>query len=175
MRAHLSGGRPGRLALLVTAATYVVALAWAAAVLPERVPSHFDAAGRVDDWSSRTTVLAAWVGIGVLVLGGIPLLTRALSGGDGTWVNLPPGWKEHWFAPERRAEFRVRLQDDMEAFTALTAVLLLAVLGLTTWVGTTGRDGVPWWVLAGLVGGYLALTAAWVVRVRARYRPSEAS
>ncbi|WP_210649499.1 DUF1648 domain-containing protein [Nocardioides sp. SYSU D00065] len=171
MRARLSGGRPGRLALLVTAAAYVVALAWAAAVLPERVPSHFDAAGRVDDWSSRPAALVAWAGIGVLVLGGIPLLTRALSAGDGRWVNLPPGWKDHWFAPERRAEFRDRLQDDTEASTALTGVLLLAVLGLTTWVGTTGRDEVPWWVLAGLVGGYLALTAAWALRVRARYRP----
>ena len=45
--------RPGRLALLLVSAAYVVALVWACTLLPDRVPSHFDAAGRVDDWSSR--------------------------------------------------------------------------------------------------------------------------
>ena len=68
--------RPGRLALLLVTAAYVVALAWAALVLPERVPSHFDAAGRVDDWSSRTGTLVFWVAIGLVVLAGIPLLAR---------------------------------------------------------------------------------------------------
>lgn len=166
--------RSGRLALLVTATAYVLALAWAAAVLPDRVPSHFDAGGRVDGWSSRTPMLATWSVIGLVVLAGIPTLTRILTSGDGTRVNLPQESKDHWFAPERRAEFRVRFQDDIEGFTALTALLLVAMLALTTWVGTTGRDRVPWWVLVGLVGGYLVLTGIWVVRLLGRYRPPPA-
>ena len=100
--------RPGRLALLLVTAAYVVALAWAALVLPGRVPSHFDAAGRVDDWSSRTGTLVFWVAVGLVVLAGIPLLARLVSAGDGTWINMPQRSKDHWFAPERRAEFRVR-------------------------------------------------------------------
>ena len=96
--------RPGRLALLLVTAAYVVALAWAALVLPERVPSHFDAAGRVDDWSSRTGTLVFWVAVGLVVLAGIPLLARLVSAGDGTWINMPQRSKDHWFAPERRAE-----------------------------------------------------------------------
>ena len=166
--------RPGRLALLLVTAAYVVALAWAALVLPERVPSHFDAAGRVDDWSSRTATLLFWVAVGLVVLAGIPLLARLVSAGDGTWVNMPQRSKDYWFAPERRAEFRVRFQDDLEGFSALTGVLLLSALAITTRVGATGRDGVPWWVLAGLVGGYLALTAVWTVRLLRKYRPPSA-
>ena len=111
--------RPGRLALTVVATAYVVALAWAALVLPDQVPAHFDAAGRVDDWSSRGGVLVFWAAVGVVVLAGIPALTRALTAGDGTWVNMPRATKDYWFAPERRAEFGVRFQDDMEAFSAL--------------------------------------------------------
>ena len=83
---------------------------------------------------------------------------------------MPQRSKDYWFAPERRAEFRVRFQDDMEGFIALTAVLLVALLGVTTWVGTTSRDGVPWWVFVLLLGGYLAATAGWTVRLLRSYR-----
>ena len=144
--------RRGRRALALVAAAYVVALVWASLVLPEQVPSHFDAAGRVDDWSSRTGTLVFWAVIGLVVLIGIPALTRALAAGDGTWVNMPRASKDYWFAPERRAEFAVRFRDDIEAFTALTGALLVSGLVLTTWVGTSGRDAVPWWVLGAGMG-----------------------
>lgn len=75
--------RRGRLALLLASTAYVVALVWAALLLPDRVPSHFDAAGRVDDWSSRTSLLVTYAVIGLFVLVGIPALTRALISGDG--------------------------------------------------------------------------------------------
>ncbi|MBC2931807.1 DUF1648 domain-containing protein [Nocardioides sp. zg-1228] len=161
----------GRRALLVVGAAYVAALAWAAVVLPDRVPTHFDAAGRVDEWSSRTALMVTWVVLGVVVLAGIPALTRALTAGDGTWVNMPQASKDYWFAPERRAEFAVRFQDDMEAVTALTGALLVAALVLTTRVGVTGRDGAPSWAFPVLVGGYLVLTALWTVRLLRAYRP----
>jgi uncharacterized membrane protein len=163
--------RPGRLALLLVSAAYVVALVWAGTLLPDRVPSHFDAAGRVDDWSSRTSLLVVFTAIGLVVLVGIPALTRALTAGDGTWINMPQASKDYWLAPERRDEFRVRFGDDIEAFTALTGVLMTIVLGLTTWVGVTGRDAVPWWVFVVLTGSYLALTAVWTVRLLRAYRP----
>ncbi|SEB80090.1 Protein of unknown function [Nocardioides exalbidus] len=163
--------RRGRRALLVTTAAYVVALAWSAAVLPERVPSHFDGSGRVDAWSSRGSLVLLWVVVGLVVVVGIPVLTRLALRGDGTWVNLPRATKDHWFAPSRRDEFRARFQDDMEGFVALTTVLLVVVMGLTTWVGAAGRDGVPWWVFAVVVGAYLVATALWVVRLLRAYAP----
>ncbi len=166
--------RPGRLSLVVTATAYVVALVWSALVLPERVPSHFDGSGQVDEWSSRTSLVLVWVAVGLGVLIGIPFLSRLALAGDGTWVNMPQRSKDYWFAPERRDEFRGRFSDDIEGFTALTGVLLVAILALTTWVGATGRDGVPAWAFVVLVGGYLALTAVWVARLLRSYRPPEA-
>lgn len=163
--------RPGRLALVVSATAYVVALAWSALVLPDRVPSHFDAAGRADDWTSRPTMVVFWAAMGLVVLVAMPALTRLAAAGDGTWVNMPQRSKDYWFAPERRAEFRVRFGDDLEGFAALTGVLLTALLALTTWVATTGRDGAPWWAFAGLTGAYLAATAVWTVRLLRAYRP----
>lgn len=163
--------RNGRLALVLSATAYVVVLVWSALVLPERVPAHFDASGQVDDWTSRTAMVAFWVVIGAVVLVGMPALTRLAASGDGTWVNMPQRSKDYWFAPERRAEFRVRFGDDLEGFAALTGLLLTALLALTTWVATTGRDGLPWWVFVVLTGGFLLATAVWTVRLLRRYRP----
>lgn len=163
--------RTGRAALLLSATAYVVVLAWSALVLPDRVPSHFDGSGRVDDWTSRTAMVIFWVAMGLVVLVAMPALTRLAAAGDGTWVNMPQRSKDYWFAPERRAEFRVRFGDDLEGFAALTGVLMTAVLALTTWVATTGRVDAPWWVFVALTGAYLAATAVWVVRLLRAYRP----
>lgn len=163
--------RRGRLALVLSATAYVVVLGWSALVLPDRVPSHFDAAGRTDDWTSRTTMVAFWAVMGLLVLVAMPALTRLAAAGDGTWVNMPQRSKDYWFEPERRAEFRVRFGDDLDGFAALTGVLMTALLALTTWVATTARDGAPWWAFAGLTGAYVVATAVWTVRLLRRYRP----
>jgi hypothetical protein len=128
----------------------------------------------VDDWSSRAGTLVFWSLVGLVVLAGIPALSRALLRGDGTWINMPQASKDHWLAPERRAGFRVRFQDDMESLSALTGVLLVGALAITTAVATTGRDGAPWWVFGCLVGGYLVLTALWTVRLLRTYRPPDA-
>jgi uncharacterized membrane protein len=148
-----------------------VGLVWSALVLPARVPAHFDASGRVDGWTSRTAMLAFWVVVGVVVLAGMPALTRLVTRGDGTWVNMPQRSKDYWFAPERREEFRVRFGDDIEEFSAITGVLLTAVVAISTWVGTSGRDGVPWWVLAGLTAAYVVAMVVWTVRLLRAYRP----
>lgn len=162
--------RSGRQALLITSAAYVVALAWSALVLPERVPSHFDGSGRVDDWTARTSMLAFWAVVGVVVLLGMPALTRLVSAGDGSWVNMPQRSKDYWFAAERRVEFRTRFQDDVEGFTAITALLLVGAVTMSTWVGTTGRDSVPGWVFVVSLGLYLLATVVWTVRLLRKYR-----
>lgn len=165
--------RHGRPALLLVATAYVVALVSAAVVLPERVPAHFDASGQVDEWSSRGSMIVVWAAIGLVVLVGVPVLGRLATAGDGTWVNMPQRSKDYWFAPERRAEFRVRFQDDMEGFAALTGLLLVGLLVLTTWVGVTGRDAAPWWVFVLAIGLYLAATVVWTVRLLRAYRPPD--
>lgn len=163
--------RPGRAALLAVTGAYVLAVGWSAVVLPAQVPSHFDATGRVDATTARGAMLLFWVGLGVVVLAGVPWLTRLVSRGDGTWVNMPAASKAYWFAPERREEFRRRFGDDIEGFTAMTGCLPLALVATTTWVATSGRDEAPGWSLPTLVGLYLAATAWWTVRLLRRYRP----
>ncbi len=163
--------RFGRIALLGTAALYVALLVWSALVLPDRVPSHFDGAGRVDDWSSRTSNLVMWVVLGAVILAGIPLLARLVAHAGDSSINLPASYKEYWLTPARREEFTARLQDDTEFFSAVTGLLLAAGCALTTWVAVTGRDGAPWWTFAGGITAYLLFTVIWMIQLRRAYKP----
>ena len=71
---------------------------WSSA--PSVVPSHFDAAGRPNAWTSRDGFFALQVGvtlgIGVLFIG----MTRLLKSIPLSLINLPN--KRYWLAPERR-------------------------------------------------------------------------
>ena len=64
-------------------AAYVGALAWAMTQLPARIASHFGADGRADGWSTRSGYLAFGVGVGLLVIVGLPLLSHLLLRGSG--------------------------------------------------------------------------------------------
>ncbi len=74
---------------------------------PSRVPSHFDAAGRPNAWSSRDEFFMLQVGVtlGVAALFiGIPWLLKSTPT---NLINLPN--KGYWLAPERREETMDRL------------------------------------------------------------------
>ena len=102
------------------------ALQWNAA--PGRVPSHFDAAGRPNSWSSRneffTLEVAVTLGIAGLFLGVSSLLKSTPDG----LINLPN--KKYWLAPERRADTMDRLASYFDVFASATLLLLIVVFAL---------------------------------------------
>lgn len=114
-----------RVAYLAVVAAYLAALAWAMTQLPDRIANHFDAAGRADGWTSRPGYLAFGLGVGLLILAGLPVLTRLLLRGSGVGINVPH--KDYWLDPahpQRRAEFARRFTDDMLVFAGATGLLL---------------------------------------------------
>lgn len=158
-----------RAAFATVAIAYALTLAWLALSLPDRVPTHFDAAGEADGWSSKPAALAMWAGLGVFILGGGALLARYATAGDGTMLNMPQASKDYWLAPERRAQFRRRLEADLLVLSTWTGLLLIAMM-LVTLSAAEQRDVPGWWFWAGL-GGYLLGTAVWTVWLLRRYRP----
>ena len=159
--------RPGRLALAVVTTTYVLALVWRPSSFPSRSRAHFDAAGRVDDWSSRGGILVFWAAVGLVVLVGIPALTRVLTVGDRTWVNMPRADEEDSgsrpsAAPSSPSGSRTTWRPSRATARCSSPP------ALTTWVGTTGRDAAPWRAFVIMVGAYVVLAAVWTVRCRGR-------
>jgi hypothetical protein len=97
----MTGGTP--IALLLAAVGGALAHAYhLRSVLPERVASHFNAAGHPNGWMARDGFVIFYVGM-VLLLAFVFLLVSLIIGRvPPELVNLPN--KNYWLAPERRAE-----------------------------------------------------------------------
>lgn len=76
-------------------------LVWHYPRLPERVASHFDAAGRADGWSSRSEYLTTWLWSLGLVALLIPALQWLMRVVPARYINMPR--RNYWLAPEREA------------------------------------------------------------------------
>ena len=113
--------------------------------LPERVASHFDAAGRPDGWMSRDAFATTLVLVYALLGGGFLLLPRVLARLPDSMVNVPN--KTHWLAPPRRAASLARLGRRLLRFGAVNVVLVVFLvhqtLAVNVGAATTLRGFVP--------------------------------
>lgn len=142
---------------LVLVSLVAAALQWNSA--PDRVASHFDAAGRPNAWSSRNEFyilqVGVTLGIAVIFMG----TSRLLRSTPARWINLPN--KGYWLAPERREETMDRLASYMDVFASATVLLLLVVFELTSLASRGGGLSTNYF-LPTLVA-YLVFSAGWTV------------
>ncbi len=166
------GGMAGRL-FAVAAAVYAAAFGYGASVWPARVPLHFGADGRATSYGPRPAALLLFAGVGVglvaLVVGCVASTRR--TGLD--LVNVPHA--DYWKAtPQRVAELRRRIADDVRHVGAATLLFLAALLTLVTSAAVDGSGRLSGWWVALLVG-YLGYVAGWTVwLVTRRYDPGRA-
>ena len=130
---------------------------WSSA--PSVVPSHFDAAGRPNAWTSRDGFFALQVGvtlgIGVLFIG----MTRLLKSIPLSLINLPN--KGYWLAPQRREETLDRLASYFDVFASATVLLLMVVFELTSLASRGG--GLATNLFLPALVSYLVFSAGWTV------------
>ncbi|HEX5854318.1 MAG TPA: DUF1648 domain-containing protein [Thermoanaerobaculia bacterium] len=130
---------------------------WSSA--PDRVPSHFDAAGRPNAWSSRdeffTLQVGVTLGVAALLIG-MPWLLKFTPT---SLINLPN--KSYWLAPERREETMDRLASYFDVFASATVLLLLAVFELTSLASRGG--GLSTNFFLPVLVSYLVFSAGWTV------------
>ena len=126
---------------------------------PGRVPSHFDAAGRPNAWSSRDEFFTLQIGVTLLIAAlfiGIPSLLKSTPA---RLINLPN--ESYWLAPERREETMDRLASYFDVFACATVLLLLVVFELTS-LASRGGSLATNYFLPVLVS-YLVFSAGWTV------------
>ncbi|MFB9377057.1 DUF1648 domain-containing protein [Kineococcus gynurae] len=162
---------PARLAATSLGAAALLAagsVALSAALLPERVPTHFALDGAADDWSSRvgavTFMAVLTVALAALFAGLAALVPRI------PWdlVNLPD--KQRWTELGKQDVVRRRLRTDL-CWVGSATVLLVAVGNLAVLAAARSGSGrLPWW--AGAVFGVwlLGLLGYALVGTRRRYR-----
>ena len=130
-------------------------------LLPELVPSHFNAAGQPDAWTAKTTFLLTnlifVIGMAALFTGVTSLVKKLPN----AWINMPN--KGYWLAPERRDATMDALQRQMEWLGAATLALLVGITQLTIEAAMTAQslNNRAFWILS---GGYFLIVTFWLVR-----------
>lgn len=126
---------------------------------PDRVASHFDAAGRPNAWSSRDEffVLQVAVTLGIAAL--FLAMPKLLKSTPSSLINLPN--KAYWLAPARREETMDRLGSHFDVFAAATVLLLLVVFDLASLASR--RGGLATNYFLPVLGAYLVFTLGWTV------------
>lgn len=150
-----------------------IAQAWAYyAVLPDRVASHFDAAGAADGWQSKGAFLLTHLG---LVLGMasvlLPLVHLLVRFGPASMIGMPN--RDYWFAEAREYATRVSIGDYVAWAINLSLALIAAQMEAIYRANVSGMANLGTW-LWGSLAGYLLAMAVWGVSFYRRFRmPAE--
>ena len=141
--------------------------------LPERVATHFNAAGEPNGWMSRADQLAFMAGFGMafpLFMIGICWSVRFLP----VWmINLPH--KEYWLAKERRAESADYVFRHSIWLGCLGLGFVIGLHWATTFSNQRQPVALPLeWVLS-ITGLFLVGVGAWVICLYRRFRSPDAA
>ena len=131
--------------------------------LPDRLASHFDAAGHPNGWSSKSAYFA--------LQGFILLVATACFGALPAWlqraptrlVNLPN--KDCWLAPERRAATLARVATALTWFGCAALLLMLTVTSLVIRVNLGRETALPAATMWALLGGFVLCAGLLVLRL----------
>ena len=157
-------GFPPLVFVVLSLACFLGTLYMTAQRLPERVASHFNAAGIPDGWAERSKYLWTFGGIGVglcLLMLGIFFTIRFFPP---SMLNLPR--RDYWLAPERR-EWTYAYLFRIGAMLAATELIFLLVVHLLVVSANLAEpprlSGSIWVALAGML---IAMTILTVVFIR---------
>lgn len=135
--------------------------------LPQKVASHFDAAGRPNGWSSKPSFVTLYLGVTLAIAVAFLILPWLLPRLPARMVNLPH--KDYWLAPDRRAQTCRWLSAWLLWMGSATLAFLVALFHLTVRANLGPRPALgasPLWLLVGF-GGF---TLVWCVWVFTRFR-----
>ena len=162
--------RQARIAVLVLVPLILALLhlAWVGGQLPERVPSHFDAAGRPNDWMTRSGLLWTFGGLQVSLAAlflGLACLMRRMPL---ALINVP--YKSYWFDGARREASLDWVSGFLAATGAACSLLLLGILQLTLAASRRDDDGLDNGAFWLLLGAYGMFTLGSLVALFLRFR-----
>lgn len=120
---------------------WLAVLAWQVAVLPERVPTHFDGSGQADGWSSRTGALLFSVLGPLVVVFPMPLMAKLAV----RWpqsINAPN--RDWWMkSGQRLRRFERLLREDLWLIAAATMLVLVLIQAAITETAVSGAGAIP--------------------------------
>jgi uncharacterized membrane protein len=145
------------LALAVTAVGFSVAeFAYRYPQLPDRVASHFNAAGQADGWTSKRQFATMWFA-GIAIVGfTFSMACLVVSVAPASVINLPR--KDYWLTPERAAGTRRMIIQRMLWFTAALMLFMGYLSHEMIEVNLKGGGRLTIWTP---LAAFLAFTVLW--------------
>ena len=135
-------------------------------VLPERLATHFDAAGRANGWSDHAGFVESVVAL-ILIMAAIFFGGGLIGRIPDRLINLPN--KTYWLAQERREQALAFLRDWLRWFVVLTLAMLTLVIGMALRANLAEPpqlSGYTTWLIA----AYVVLTLAMLLTIFRRFR-----
>lgn len=132
---------------------------WQHGQMPERVASHFNAAGTANGWMTRDEELGWQLGTITVVaalLQGIVLLQPKLPP---EFVNVPH--REYWFAPERRATSEAWISNLVLSVGCLLLLFFIGLFHLVYRANLTSKPQLP--PIVGPLGVLLLLASLSII------------
>jgi len=159
---------------LLVAGNLVQACAYYA-VLPDRVASHFNAAGVPDGWQSKGATFFTHLGlVGGVAFVFLPLVCLLVRFGPASLIGMPH--KEYWLAEPRGRESRMSLVTFGVWALNLSLALIAAQMEIVYRANLAGMANLGEW-LWGCIAGFVLAMAVWTASFYRRFRrpPEEAS
>ena len=137
--------------------------------LPEKMASHFNAAGEPDRWMSKQSYFAVLAGILGLIVLEFTLLPRLIGKMPNRLINMPN--KDYWFAEERRAGTINVIRHFFEWFGAALLALFVGINQLVFRANLGGENLSPesWLIL----GAFLIFVVVWLIKFTGRFKISD--
>ncbi|MBM3358888.1 MAG: DUF1648 domain-containing protein [Betaproteobacteria bacterium] len=136
--------------------------------LPEPVATHFDGAGRPDDWMSRRGyamfIFAFGIGLPLAIVG----LMRFVAWRFPARLNIPN--RRYWLAPERRESTLRFLVSHMWRLACLMVLFAFAIHRLLVAANLARPVELPLVPFLVLLGLFLGGLAAWIAVLVNRFR-----
>jgi hypothetical protein len=155
------------IALILLYGVAVAQLAWLGPQLPERVATHYDAAGNPNGWMTRDGTIAfhlGMLGVTALAFAAAPMLLGRLSP---ALINIPN--REYWLAPERVEGTVDTLRRWMLALGCGAVLLMMAIAQLNFRANLEPMPRLSGTGLLACVAGFLVYLTGWIVALYRRF------
>ena len=135
--------------------------------LPEQVATHFNAAGKADDWMHRDSATLMMVGFQTLM----PLIFLGIAYSiyfiPSHLINIPN--REYWLSPPRREASLSFVARSTAAFSLAISLFFLGMNHLT-FIANRNDGNLKPLGFGLLLGSFLAFTMSWICVLLLRFR-----
>jgi uncharacterized membrane protein len=128
--------------------------------LPERVATHFGAAGAPNGWMTRAAHVQFTIIFGLLVPTFVLGIFASMRWFGDRWLNIPH--KDYWLAPERRQGTYDFIQRQGTWFAGMFILFLTGIHYSILAANTRTPVSLPGSNVVWIVGPYLIVTIIWV-------------